>query len=131
MQKDFDAWNKRKKEIHKGMQGDNFPAVHQRDIWWCSIGLNIGDEQDGRNADFERPVLVLKRFNRKIVLGVPLTSMPKDNPYYFSFTFQNVVFVALLSQLRLLSTVRFTRRMTRIERSLFTQIMEQIRKVIF
>ncbi len=30
---------------------------------WCSIGINVGDEEDGKNELYERPVLVIKKFN--------------------------------------------------------------------
>ena len=132
MQKDFDSWNERKKYINDSdTGGEFFSPVHERDIWWCSMGLNIGSEQDGKNEDFERLVLVLKRFNSRIVLGIPLTSKTKDSPYHFCFDSQGVYFVAIFSQLRLLSTSRFTRRMLKIDHSLFSEIKERIKKVLF
>ncbi len=127
MQKDFDEWNRRKKTINN-VTGLTY--IGEREIWWCSIGLNIGSEQDGRNEDFERPVLVLKRFNNSMVLGVPLTSKTKNNPYYYCFSVRSVSFVAILSQLRLLSTNRFTRRMVKIEQSLFEEIRRRIKEVV-
>ncbi len=36
MQKDFDAWNKRKKEINE--EEPNF--YYEREIRWCSLGVN-------------------------------------------------------------------------------------------
>lgn len=121
--KDFDSWNERKKKIHT----NEFTGfVHEREIWWCSLGFNVGDEEDGKNEDFERPVLVLKKFNRKIVLAVPLSTKIKDNPYYFPFTHEGTKFAVILSQLRLLSTNRFARRIRKIDHTLFKQIKEKI-----
>ncbi|MEK7104887.1 MAG: hypothetical protein AAB868_02505 [Patescibacteria group bacterium] len=40
MEKDFDNWNKRKKEINS--EEPNF--YHEKEIRWCSLGINIGNE---------------------------------------------------------------------------------------
>lgn len=57
--KDFDTWSKEKKTLEQ--EGHDSLVFHEREIWWCSIGINVGDEQDGKNERFERPVLVLKK----------------------------------------------------------------------
>ena len=126
--KEFDQWNEKKKRIHAA----TFRAfVHEREIWWCSLGVNVGDEEDGKNVLFERPILVLKKFNRNIVLTVPLTTRLKDNKYYFPFEHQGVRFAVVLSQLRLISTKRLTRRVRRIDHTLFAAIRDEIRRVSF
>ena len=61
--KDFDNWNKEKKILES--TANETLVFHEREIWWCSIGLNVGDEQDGKNDYFERPVLVIRKFNKK------------------------------------------------------------------
>lgn len=40
----------------------------------------ISDEQDGKNAEFTRPVLVLRKFNHSLFLGIPLTTNRKNHP---------------------------------------------------
>lgn len=124
--KDFDSWNKRKKDIH----ASEFKGfVHEREIWWCSLGMNVGDEEDGKNDMFERPILVLKKFNMNIVLSVPFTIRVKENKYYFSFEHEGTRFAVVLSQLRLISTKRLTRRVRKIDHTLFNAIKEAIKKV--
>jgi hypothetical protein len=54
MEKDFDRWNERKKRIDRH---DDEILFHEREIWWSSLGVNVGSEQDGIAANFERPVL--------------------------------------------------------------------------
>jgi mRNA interferase MazF len=61
MKKDFRKWHFRKKLVH---ESKNIPYFYEREIWWCSIGLNVGYEQDGKNDNFERPVLVLKKIQQ-------------------------------------------------------------------
>jgi len=120
--KNFDGWNEKKKLINSG-DGPEF--VKEREIWWCSVGINVGDEEDGKNEQFERPVLVIKKFNRQIVLVMPLTTKLKDNKYYFQFTHDGVEFAAMLSQIRLMSTKRFSRRVRKINQSLFAEIKKK------
>jgi mRNA interferase MazF len=57
MEKDFDGWNGRKKTLN-GAEGT--ALFHEREVWWCALGVNIGFEQDGRGGDFERPAIILK-----------------------------------------------------------------------
>ena len=34
----------------------------QGEVWWCSLGLNLGEEIFGKGEKFSRPVLVFKKF---------------------------------------------------------------------
>ena len=61
--KDFDKWNKRKKKIDYNNTKNILPKI--KEVWWLSIGLNVGVEEDGKNSNFERPVLVVRVFNRQ------------------------------------------------------------------
>ena len=81
--KDFDVWNTIKKEVNKN---ERYTTFHEGEIWWCSIGLNIGDEEDGKNNNFERPVLVLKKFSKNMLIGIPLSTKIKEGKYYINFT---------------------------------------------
>jgi len=58
----FIAWSKLKVRLH--IKPDNGVYFREREIWWASLGANIGYEQDGKHENFERPVLVLKKFSR-------------------------------------------------------------------
>jgi hypothetical protein len=49
MQKDFDAWNEKKKQTD---QHTAVPFCHARELWWCTFGLNVGAEQDGSGSVF-------------------------------------------------------------------------------
>jgi hypothetical protein len=81
MRKDFDRWNKLKKQVHKR---DDSVRFHEREIWWCAVGVNIGSEQDGVTERFERPVVVVKNFNGRVLWAVPLTRTYRTpSPYYF------------------------------------------------
>ena len=74
MYKDFDKWNKNKKELENASIKK---YVHPKEIWWCSLGVNIGAEIDGKNENFERPIIVMKVYNKETMvilpLGLPIT----------------------------------------------------------
>ena len=60
-------------EQKKREQISGFQDLHiiKKDIWWVSVGVNVGFEEDGKNDNFVRPVLVLKKFNNDMFLGIP------------------------------------------------------------
>ena len=77
--KDFARWHHLKSFL------DNYKSGHifrEREIWLVSTGLNVGHEQDGKHRKFLRPVVIIKKFNKDMFWGVPLTSQPKDNKYF-------------------------------------------------
>lgn len=122
--KDFDLWNKEKKNLEQS--ADTGCIFHEREIWWCSIGLNIGSEEDGKNNLFERPVLVIKKFNNKICWVLPMTTVPHTGLYYHTLEYKDKNFFVLLSQLRLVSTKRFTRLVRKISPYQFKCICEKL-----
>lgn len=66
-------------------QKDTIHLFNEREIWWCSIGENIGFEGDGKNDMFERPVLILKKYNAEVFFGAPLTTSTKEHPLRYPY----------------------------------------------
>jgi hypothetical protein len=56
MQKDFPGWHRQKEQLHAQ---HHTPTFQEREIWWCSVGVNIGHEMDGKNQFYNRPVLMV------------------------------------------------------------------------
>ena len=124
MNKDFDNWNKEKKNLE--VTGHDALSFHEREIWWCSIGVNLGDEQDGKNELFERPILVIKKFNNKVCWVLPMTTKQKDGIYYHKLEHGGKVFSVILSQIRLASVKRFHRFVRKISPHQFELIIEKL-----
>ena len=80
--KEFDRWNKVKKKHDSKKVGTTF---YEREIWWCSVGVNIGYEVSGKGPRFVRPVVILKRVTHETFFGVPLTTTKKDIPGYYVY----------------------------------------------
>lgn len=105
---------------------------NEREVWWASVGINIGNEVDGKNGYFERPVLVLKKINPSTLLVVPLTSQEKTSCYYFQLEREDGKKTLILSQIRLISSKRLIRKMKSVSASVreFAAIKEKIVEII-
>jgi mRNA interferase MazF len=92
LMKKFDEWNALAKELETLKsrlldQKTKKYLFHPREIWYCSIGVNIGVEICGKNQEFERPVLILKKSGRQFNC-LPLTSKrPKNSDFYFDISY--------------------------------------------
>ena len=92
-------WNKGSKIIFK-----------QRELWWCSLGINLGEEIFGKGEKFTRPVLIFKKFTSNSFLGLPLTSQPKAGSWYVEVTQAGKRSSVMLNQARVLDRKRLTNR---------------------
>lgn len=117
MEKDFDRWNNQKKIISSTAGTALF---HEREIWWCALGANVGFEQDGGKEDFERPVVILKKFNLDACLIVPLTAQPKKGKYYLTLgKIEQREATAVLSQIRFIDRKRLTNKICTLDEDIF------------
>lgn len=125
--KDYKNWHKLKSLIDSvGLE----KYFHEQEIWWCSIGANIGYEVDGKNTKFERPVLVFRKFNKGMFWGIPLTSKIKKGKFYLTFDFKDRKSTIILSQLRILSSKRLIRKMGSLNDEIFKVVEGMILKLI-
>lgn len=127
MQKDFETWNKKKQEINSR---DVTILFHEREVRWCSLGVNIGYEQDGKHEQFERPVLILRKFNRDTALVAPITSRIKNNKYYLVIKREGKLYSVIISQIRLISSKRFLRYMYTLDKGTFDTIISHIKDML-
>lgn len=130
MQKDFDKWNEIKKKINSS-EHITGPFPKEGWVWLCSIGVNVGFEQDGIGRVSARPVLVVKKFNNKMYWVIPLSRKQKQYDFYFNFTDPNSQRVsAILAQLRLVSTKRFVRDMYAMPDDIFGEILVRLSRFL-
>jgi hypothetical protein len=47
--KNFNDWNDLKKNLDSL---ENHPLFQEREVWWCSVGVNIGSEIFGKSGLF-------------------------------------------------------------------------------
>ena len=125
MRKDFDKWNTIKQETDKKILPDDF-FFYEREIWWCSLGKNIGVEVNGKNEGFERPGIVLKVFNKDMIWILPITSSVKKSRFYYNFIFNNIEQSVMITQIRTISSKRLKRKIGTISDSDFENILAKM-----
>lgn len=126
--KHFDDWN----NVKKCANARNTRALFKEgDVWWCSLGVNVGDEQDGKGRHFSRPVLILKKFNQNIFLGLPLSTAIKENRFYHRLHFKGIDQSVVLSQLRLLDAKRLENRMGDLPSHECEKVKEKLKRLLF
>lgn len=100
----FDAWNEIKQVTDMRTEPRN---VSVGDVVFIRMGKNVGYEEDGKGDSFLRPVVVLRKYNKSIFTGIPLTTKEKTSVYYYDMGLVGGVHNhAIVSQLRLYDTKR-------------------------
>jgi mRNA interferase MazF len=124
--KDFDSWNRLKQKLDGLPRVPNFRA---REIWWCSIGTNIGSEICGKGDTFSRPVLILKRTGPSAFLGFPLTSKLKERPDYHRITIKGEPGDVQLAGIRALDARRLRTRIEKLPGHVFSEVLSSFVKI--
>jgi len=132
VKKDYGEWHKKKKILNERKDVDNI-FFREREVWWTALGVNIGFEQDGKGEEFRRPVLILKKYNKYLVLVVPLTTkIKKDNKYYIDCSIMNdtIPRMAIISQVRPIDTKRFIDKLGVADEDSFIKIKNAIKAML-
>ena len=125
-QDEFDKWNKIKKQLDTKQKLIEF---YQGNIYFMSIGKNIGYESLGKRELFLRPVLVYKKLSKSTFIGIPLTSKIKEGSYYFSFNYKkDIVSTAMLNQMRVFDIRRSEYLSGKINKNIFKELENKINK---
>lgn len=122
--KEFDTWNARKKKVDALTYDENL-FFNQREVWWASLGVNVGVEADGKHKDFERPVLIIKIFNDHMAWVIPLTSKEKTDKHHVKIRHEKGYSWANVPQMRIVSTKRLLRKIGMIPETKFTTILQK------
>lgn len=130
MRKDFKKWMGKKAKIHNDKIR---PFFHEREVWFSSLGENIGFEQDGSGENFMRPILVLRKFNNEVIWVLPLTRTDKTGKYYFRISLiadegsaDDRPSVVILTQIRLVDAKRLQYKIGTVKEDEFMQIKEAL-----
>jgi mRNA interferase MazF len=70
------------------------------DIWWASVGQNVGSEINGKSRLFSRPVIILKKLAHGFYFVSPTTIRPKVGSWYVPFRQADRRMIASLRQAR-------------------------------
>ena len=76
------------------------PHVSEGQIWWASLGENIGAEINGKSHLFTRPVIIYRKLAHSFYFVIPVTTKPKTGTWYVPFKQKGVQMAACLHQAR-------------------------------
>ena len=117
-------WCKKKEEIHENGISKVF---YNREIWFASLGVNIGYEQNGKGEEFLRPVIILKKLSPKMAICIPLTTREKIGTWYFSIKNSgNKKATASLGQIRTIYVNRLSYKIGKVDKSEFYNLKKAL-----
>ncbi len=123
MEKNFDAWN----ELKKGLDGHAITAfAYPRDIWWCSLGVNIGEEVYGKGVDFRRPVVILKKLARNSCIVMPTSTQKREGSWYHHLYVRDKDRSVMMHQIRFISANRLSVRESALSRDEFSALKKSV-----
>ena len=132
MEDTFDKWNKVKKDTEGNKRK---LGIKPREIFWAKIGQNIGSEEYGKNENFTRPVIIVRKLTNDLFVGVPITSTLKNNDYFHSFEYENkqnefTKNSAMILQLKTFSIKRLMNKVGVVNKHDFDKIIEKLKNII-
>ncbi len=105
------------------------PFVKEGDLWWMSLGENIGSEINGKSNLFSRPGLVIKRLTGNFYLVAPMTSQKKEGSWYVPIGHENREMHACLHQVRTIDYRRLSSRLGQVTRGDFNKVKDSFLKL--
>jgi mRNA interferase MazF len=125
----FNKWNIKKQEINFSDRTDNM-YFKEGQIWWCSVGQNVGSESLGKGEYFMRPILIIKKLSSDLCIALPLTSKKKTGTWFEDITFEGERICALLYQIRTFNKKRFQRKMGELDQKDFLRVKEKLETLL-
>ena len=119
LENDHDWWSQIKQRISSKKEDVLFK---QGEIWWCSFGLNLGEEIYGKGLRFTRPVLIFRKLTHNSFVGLPLTTRGNIGTWYVEITFQDTKNWIMLNQTRSMDKKRLTKRMGTLDDVQFAEV---------
>ena len=94
----------------------------QGDIWWASLGMNLGEEMFGKGEKFRRPVLVFRKFTSNSFLGLPITKQEKHGSWYVEITIHKEKRWVMLNQAKVLDKKRLNNKIGALDEMDFKKV---------
>lgn len=111
--KRFLMWINLKQRLHETEHHPPFVTEHE--IWWASVGENVGSEINGKSNLFSRPVIIYRKLAHGFYLVLPTTTQPKAGSWYVPFRHNARDMVACLHQARTIDYRRLSSRIGKLD----------------
>lgn len=106
------------------------PQFRQGEVWWCKIGMNIGDEIYGKGSHFQRPVLILKKYTKNIFLAIPFSTVEHKGTWYVETELGGMRRWAILNQARTMDALRLVDPVGEFDAAMLARIRAKFFKLI-
>lgn len=123
IEKDFHAWNEKKQKLDKNIRVLQFK---ESEVWWCHIGINIGEETYGKGENFRRPVIILKKLSGNSCVVMPTTTKQREGSWYFKFTNKHLDRWAMMNQMRFISANRLSVKESEMHQEDFKKLKKSV-----
>lgn len=125
----FNNWNIKKQELHFT---DTKQKVYFKEgqVWWCSLGQNIGSEALGKGEHFRCPVLILKKLSKSTCIALPLSTQEKTGSWFTEITLQGEKRWVLLYQIKMIDKKRFQYKLGELDDTDFIQVKEKLEALL-
>ncbi len=120
--KRFLEWIGLKKELDSS--NEKIPYVSTGEVWWASLGENVGFEINGKSRDFSRPVIIFRKLSKAFFLVIPLTTQERSGTWYAKFEFAGREQFACIHQVRSLDYRRLHSRLGRLDTRDYGKVAE-------
>lgn len=130
--KQFIEWSKKKIRHHLDkIHNEQNKKIYfrEKEVWWVAFGKNIGYEIDGKQELFERPALILKKYNENMCFVIPFTTRIKNPLPWFQVLadFGVEPSAAVISQGKTISVKRLLRKVSVLSDDSFNKIVESFK----
>lgn len=121
--KGFDEWIRVKEKLHFKIHKP--PLVSEGEIWWASLGENVGWEMNGKSKLFSRPVIIYKKLSRDFYLAIPITTKEKLGTWFTKFKQSGKSNFACLHQIRTIDFRRLFSKLGELDQNDFQRIKRE------
>ena len=118
--KRFLEWINLKEKLHSKII--SAPYVNEGEMWWASMGENIGFEINGKSKSFTRPVVIYKKLTHNFYFVIPTTTQNRTGSWYVNFVQQGVKEAACLHQVRTIDYKRLFSKIGEVDEEDFKRI---------
>lgn len=125
--KRFLEWIRLKEKLHESSAKP--PLFAEREIWWASLGENVGREINGKSELFTRPVLIFRKLSRETFMAIPTTSQERRGTWYVSVSYGGYQVSVILSQSRIVDAKRLSTRLGRLDERDFKRVKEGFKQL--
>ena len=127
MDKDFDKWNTRKKQLDFSRRNLLFK---EGEIWWCSIGVNVGEEVYGKGEASRRPVVIFKKLSGNSCIAIPTTTKTRNGSWFHHLHIKDNDRWVMMNQMRFLSANRLWVRESSLSSEEFSALKKSVAELL-